>query len=268
MVSTRIAAAAVLAAASFPLGLSGQTQPAGLIKSRDALKAAAEKKDTQAYGRLLTDDVVWVDAAGGLRTKDALAEALTVLGQQAVETRSYPSGFVVFGTRADGLVRYLQLWVQRGGDWLLAAHQGAPIKDKPAPQPTRSSKLPANAGPAAEIKAIDAAIAALQAGNAKNDGKNFAASVTDGFVGINTTGNVASKQDRMTAIAKGPNPPGQANVEETSTRIHGDLAVTNRITKTPNGRSRQMIVHAKQGGKWLRAGIITTPIATGNPSGQ
>ena len=87
-------------------------------------------------------------------------------------------------------------------------------------------------------------------------------------MGINATGNVASKQDRVTAIAKGPNPPGQANVEETSTRIHGDLAVTNRVIKTPNGRSRQMIIHAKQGGKWLRAGVITTPIATGNPSGQ
>jgi hypothetical protein len=155
------------------------------------------------------------------------------------------------------------LWIQRGNDWQLVAHQGTPIGDKPLPAATApSSPLPPNSGPAAEIKAIEEAISTLAAGNSKGDAKNFAASVTDGFIGINPIGNVASKQDRIAQLAQRPDAPGQG-AEERSTRIYGALAVTNSVVKGATGRSRQTIVHAKQGGRWLRAAIITTPIATG-----
>jgi hypothetical protein len=66
--------------------------------------------------------------------------------------------------------------------------------------------------------------------------KNFAASVTDGFVAINVRG--------------------------------GNLAVTTQRVRMAAGSFRQMIVHAKQGGRWLRPAIISTPVATGTPPRQ
>jgi hypothetical protein len=116
--------------------------------------------------------------------------------------------------------------------------------------------MPPNSGPSTEIKAIEQAIAALAAGNSTADVKNFAASVTDGFVAINATGGIASKQGRMTQLAKRPD-AGDPPVEAASTRIYGDLAVTIRVIK-PAGTQPlvQMIIHAKQNGRWLRAATI------------
>ncbi len=265
MVSMRIAAAAVLAAA-FGVGLAGQ---GAAEKAQAELDAALAKGDKASYQRLLADNFTWVDAAGRLRDKKTVVAELqgAPTGRsEGIQIHSYSGGAVLIGTRkGTNDARFLRLWVQQGNQWQLAAHQGTPVGKPAAAATNPSSGMPPNSGPAADIKAIDAAIEALGAGNAKNDAKNFAASVTDGFVSISLDGTVASKQERMAQIAKGPNPPGRADVEEISTRIYGDLAVTNRVVKNPNGRSRQMIIHAKQGGKWLRAAIITTPIATGKP---
>jgi hypothetical protein len=120
--------------------------------------------------------------------------------------------------------------------------------------------MPRNSGPAADIKAIDQAMAALAAGNSKGDVRNFAASVTDGFVAFTNAGEIRSKQDRIAELQKaGPqsNPP--PTWTETSTRIYGDVAVTTRT----NNAFQQTIIHARQGGRWLRAGIMTTPIVMG-----
>jgi hypothetical protein len=89
--------------------------------------------------------------------------------------------------------------------------------------------------------------------------KNFAASVTDSFVAVTNAGEIRLKQDRIAELQKAPpsNPP--ATWTQTSTRVYGDLAVTTRA----NNANHQMLVHAKQGGRWLRAAIMTTPIATG-----
>jgi ketosteroid isomerase-like protein len=264
-----IAAAAAVLAAAFATGLEAQS---GAEKAQMELDAAAAKGDKAAHERLLTDDFTWVDQAGRLRDKKTvLNDVRPATGKsytESVDVRPYPGGAVLIGTRKNpgGIdVRFLRLWVQQGNQWRLAAHQGTPITEKPVSAATNpSASMSPNSGPASEIKAIEQAIAALTAGNAKGDAKNFAASVTDDFVAINATGNVASKQQRIAEITKGPNPTGPAaTVEETSTRIYGDLAVTNRVTKGASGRNRVTIIHAKQGGKWLRAGIVATPIATG-----
>ena len=74
---------------------------------------------------------------------------------------------------------------------------------------------------------------------AKGDARNFAASVTDGFVAFG--GNrIVSKQDRIAQLGQRPDARGSPPVEETSTRIYGDLAVTNRVVTNANGRSRQI----------------------------
>ena len=225
----------------------------------------------------MADDFVWVDQAGRLRDKKTVIDELRPLTSKAttegIDVRPYPGGAVMIATRKNpgGIdVRFLRLWVQQGNQWRLVAHQGTPIIDKPVAAATNpSSPLPPNSGPAEEIQAIYEASQALNAGNQKNDAKNFAASVTEPFVSIRADGTVANKQQRVEEITKGTSPlaPGGQS-EERSTTIFGDLAVTRSLVKGERQRSRLLIIHAKQGGKWLRAGVINTPIATGKAAGQ
>ena len=266
MQSNRLAVATLLAA--FGVALAAQ---AGVEKAEMEIEAALNKADKATMSRFLADDFTWVSATGRLRDKKTVVnEAAPATGTPGksvgMDVRPYPGGAVTVFTRhqPDGSqVRALRLWVQRGNAWQLVAHQGTPAGDQPVPAATDpSSPLPPNSGPAADIKAVEAAISSLAAGNTKGDAKNFAASVTDGFVAVGGNG-IVSKQDRITQLGQRPDAPPRA-VEGTSTRIYGDLAVTNRVMKDANGRLQQTIVHAKQGGgRWLRAAIISTPIATG-----
>ena len=147
---------------------------AGYRAAQTDFDAAAAKGDKAAYDRFLTDDFTWVGAAGGLRDKKRVVNDLqpsqgTPGKNVGIDVRPYSGGAVMVFTRhqPDGSqVRVLRLWVQRGNAWQLLAHQGTPVGDKPVPPPTNpSSPLPPNSDPSAEIKAIEAAIASLAAGN-------------------------------------------------------------------------------------------------------
>lgn len=93
-------------------------------------------------------------------------------------------------------------------------------------------------------------MSALNQGNQRGDTRHFAVSVTDQFIGIGTTGSMASKADRLEAIAAGQGmPPNPAPTVESTTRIYGDLAVTIRLNRGADGENRQTTVHVKQGGK-------------------
>jgi Domain of unknown function (DUF4440) len=261
----RFVASAVPIFASVVVLAQGSLPTLALTKAREEFIVAGDKGDKVAFQRLLTDDATWVDRAGGYRDKKAQIRQL----QPAPATRTadahvYPGGAVVVGTRksAEGIeTRSLQVWVQQAGQWKLAALQTVQIGEKPPiPKAAPSAALPPNAGSATDVKAIEDAIAALSAGNRRGDVKNFAASVTEQFVTIGATG-VGSKQDRIKQLSSGADQLPQATVEQSSTRLYGDLAVTNRLLKQSNGREvRQTIVHIRQGGKWLRAGIIATPV--------
>ena len=179
----------------------------------------------------------------------------------------YPGGAVLVGTRG-GNTRYLQAWVPKGGQWQLAAHQGTAIAGAtpalPAdPSVTPSSKLPANAGSAADIAAIAKAVDGIRAANAKGDGQAYGALVTDQFISITAQGQTRSKQERLKEVTGTPGPVSMGSPEEMSTRVHGDLAVTTLRPPVPAGepRLRQTIVHVRQGGIWLRAANIMTAIA-------
>ena len=255
-----LCAAAILAASEVLLSAQG-----GVEKAQMELDAALAKGDKATYDRLLTDDFIWIGQDGRLRDKKAVVDELQPVPFEAstegVESRPFPGGVVLFGTRRYPKatdVRFLRLWVQRGDRWQLAVHQGSPIGEPAVSAPRRSSPMPPNSGPAEEIKAIEQAIAALAAGNSKGDAKNFAASVTDGFVAINATGGVASKHDRMSQLAKRPD-AGDPAVDAASTRVYGDVAVTIRVIRPRGGQPLiQMIIHAKQSGRWLRAATIAT----------
>jgi hypothetical protein len=213
MQSNRLAVAMLFA----PLGI-GLAAQGGVEKAQLELDAALAKGDKASYDRLLTDDFIWIGQDGRLRDKKAVVDELQPAPSDAsaegVESRPFPGGVVLFGTRRYPKAKFLRLWVQRGDRWQLAAHQESPIGEPAFAAPRRSSPMPPNLGPAAEIKAIEQAIA--DAGDPRR-------------------------------------------VDAASTRIYGDLAVTLRLFKPAGGQPLiQMIIHAKQSGKWLRAATIAT----------
>lgn len=244
--------------------------PAGLLEARRAYNAALQKGDKAAYAKLLTDDVTWISRSGRLQDKATLVSERQPdpTPPAEPEIRMYPGGAVLIGTRG-GTIRYVQLWVQKGGQWRLAAHHGTEIAGATPPAgPINavppSSKAPASVGAPADLEAIVKAIAAVSAANAKGDGQAFASLVTDQFVSVGSQGQVLGKQERIAAITGNPRPAPSGSAEQVSTRVHGDMAVTILVPPVSAGqpRIRQTIVHVRRGGRWLRAAIITTPIAT------
>ena len=242
--------------------------PPALAKAYAEFDSATTKGDKATVQRLMTDDAIWVNRAGRLRdTKTLVQEIEPSTGQSMPpDIRAYPGGAIVVFTRraADGTTsRVLQVWIQQGGAWKLAAHHGVPAdpKEKVEPATAASSPLPPNAGSPADIKTIETAIESLSAGNQRGDAKNFAASVTDQFVSVTVNG-VGSKQSRVEDLSKTqPQVASDSKVEQSSTRVYGDIAITNRISRGQNGSAAITIVHVKQNGKWLRAGIAFAPIA-------
>ena len=241
-----------------------QDAPPALTKAREQFSTAAVKGDKMAAERLTTVDHVWVDRAGRVRDKKTwLQEMAPAAGKNlSTDIRMYPGGAIVVTQRqgSNGESRTLQVWVQQGGEWKMAAIHGVPVGPSKSAQPVLpSSPLPANSGAAADIKAIETAIEALSAGNQRGDAKNFAASVTDRFVGVTVNG-LSTKQSRVETISNAkPQPVPNSTVEQISTRVYGDLAITNRVNRDQEGRTVTTIVHVRQNGKWLRAGIAFTP---------
>ncbi len=270
---TTVKAAVALLAWALMLAASISAQPAvpaGLLEARAAYNAALKSGDKGTYAKLLTEDVTWTTRSGRVQDKASRVGELqpdpTAPTDAETDIRMYSGGAVLIGTRG-GNIRFVQAWVQKSGQWQLAAHQGTPIAGAtPALPPdtsvTPSSKSPPNAGSAADIAAIATAMDAVSAANAKGDGQAFASLVTDQFVVVGAQGQVSSKQQRITEITGKPGPVSVGTHADVSTRVHGDLAVTTLMPAVSAGqpRLRQTIVHVRQGGTWLRAANIMTPI--------
>ena len=245
--------------------------PAGLLEARRAYNAALKSGDKAASAKLLTEDVTWTNRSGRVQDKASRVSELqpdaTASSQPEPEIRMYPGGAVLIGTRS-GNIRYLQAWVPKGGQWQLAAHQhiaiaGATPALRADTSVNPSSKSPASAGSTADIAAIAQAMDALSAARAKGDGQAFAAIVTDQFVSVDDQGQVLGKSERIKQVTGKAEAVPVGRRTDVSTRVHGDLAVTTLMPAVSAGqpRLRQTIVHVRQGGTWLRAAIITTPVA-------
>ena len=273
MITTAIATVPVLAGlVLFGVSLGAQPPvPAGLLEALRARNAVAGSGDKAAYAKLLTDDVTWINRSGRVQDKASVVSELqpdaSASSQPEPEVRMYSGGAVLIGTRG-GNRRYIQAWVPKGGQWQLAAHQGTAIAGATPALPAETSVLPSSRSPAsavstADIAAIAKAMDAVSAANAKGDGQAFASLVTDQFVVVGAQGQVSSKQQRITEITGKPGPVPVGTHADVSTRVHGDLAVTTLMPAVSAGqpRLRQTIVHVRQGGTWLRAAIINTPVA-------
>jgi len=97
-VKPSLCAAAILAASEVLLSAQG-----GVEKAQMELDAALAKGDKATYDRLLTDDFIWIGQDGRLRDKKAVVDELQPVPFEAstegVESRPFPGGVVLFGTR-------------------------------------------------------------------------------------------------------------------------------------------------------------------------
>lgn len=264
----------VLAAAllvSLPVGVSAQA-PQGLLEARDQMNAAGAKGDKAAYGKFLSEDFTWVDRAGRLRNKAAMVEEVapatgTPPATAAPEIRGYGNAAVLVATRRnpDGIqVNYIQAWVKNASGWQVVAHQAVPASaDQPGSPATKaSSTLPANMGSQVERDAVQKNHDTVGEANRTADVKMFAGAVTDQFVAVGPNG-LSSKQQRIEQITKaGPQAGlGTTPGQESSTRIHGNMAVRTQRGKRPqNVEVWTTTVSIKEAGQWRRAATITTPI--------
>ena len=257
---TRASAIAALVAASLSVAVAQNSTPPGFLEARSALGAAAKAVDKAAYGNFLADDLTWVDRAGPVQDKATVVANLIPAAapvDTAPDVSAYDDAVVIAGKRPG--TRFLQLWVKEGSRWRIVAHQGTPDGTQPVSSGPPSSKWPADVGNPADIAAIRAARTALDAGNAKADPGPFTSLTTDRFVAIGPAG-VLSKQDRITAIKTSkPGPPAAADAQ-VSIRVHGNAAAVTSLNATRS--TIATIAYVKQNGKWLRAGIIMTPVMT------
>jgi hypothetical protein len=233
--------------------------------------AAGQRGDKAAYARYLADNLLWINESGGISQKSSLVDQLRPAAAGAQATTStpgvqvYPGGAVLSATRrnANGSeVRLLQAWVRQGTQWQIVLHHALAVGDAAPAVTAAQGALPPNAGSAADLKAIDDAIAALQAATVAGDGNTFGTLVTDQFIYF-VGGNMGNKSDRINIInsgrgaGRGAGGGGQdSGNQELSTRIVGTMAVTTMRT----AQNVQSIVHVKDQGKWLRAAIMATPI--------
>jgi ketosteroid isomerase-like protein len=134
----RIAAAVALSAA-----LCLGQDFAALEKNWGARVLAA---DTAALDRIMADDIIYAHASGVIDTKATYLDKLkskrqvykTLEHLKKIETRLYGDTAVTHGlVRVTGVnpagpfddtVMMMHVWVRRGGEWKLAAHQTTKVK--------------------------------------------------------------------------------------------------------------------------------------------
>jgi ketosteroid isomerase-like protein len=130
-------------AAAFVTGLC-LAQDMNAVEKNWASKVLAA--DTAALDRMMADDIIYAHASGVIDTKASYLEKLkskrqvykTLEHQKKLETRMHGDTAITHGVirvtginpagNFDDTVMMIHVWVKRGGEWKLAAHQTTKIK--------------------------------------------------------------------------------------------------------------------------------------------
>lgn len=131
----------ILISALSAVALLAQDKKADAIKAADKAWAdATVKNDRAALGKLLADDLTYTHSNGDTDTKQAFIENLsngkrkyTKLQHEGMEVRVYGNTAVLSATAqietlqggkaGPAHLRFIHVWVQKGGQWQLVAHQ-------------------------------------------------------------------------------------------------------------------------------------------------
>lgn len=261
-----------------PLPRSGQQVKA----AHEKLLEAARKDDKAAARRMMADDLTWVHATGRLASKEELLGTKPTPPPQVKveEVRTFGDAAIVIGSSRfeDGReARFLQQWLNRDGQWQLAAHQGTPV-GSPAGQASATAKAAGTAGRAmtkgsaptlasdderAVWKANEQLRNAFLAGDAASYGKL----TSEDFVRIGSGGErhdrVAFLQNVKQNVGRSP---GEIETGDVKVDVSGDTAKVVMTTwgTLPGGDeivpARVTRVLVKRNGQWQQAAAIFTPV--------
>jgi hypothetical protein len=248
-----------------------------LMQTRQRWSRAAQNGDRATYTSLLADDAAWIDFTGMLGNKTTLAGASPMrVTDGELDFRQYRSGAVILGVRGGGALRHMQAWVRDGDQWRMAATQEVRVGSQPItfwPPMTVSSPVAASSGAAHDRQAIRASLQSLEAAIETRDVNNVTAMTLPEFVDLTATGEVRHRTDLVAhpGDAQSPDARAGSRIEEDTTRVHGDFAITNRVFRTEKGqRFVQTVVSVRQNRKWTLAArattLITGPILQGYPT--
>jgi ketosteroid isomerase-like protein len=130
--------AVLLAVSLWVPALLAQSVEQAVKQANDALLAASSKGDSAAYGKLIGDDLRWVDSDGTVFTK---AQRLTQIKAPStsgrtfrdLDVKSYGNTAVAI-FRSDWTVsgkkmseRVQRVFVNRNGQWQLVSHSTTPM---------------------------------------------------------------------------------------------------------------------------------------------
>lgn len=237
-----------------------------LTETRQRWGRAAATGDKVTYSNFLSDDAIWVDFTGTVGNKASLSSAslLRATGGET-DVRQYPSAAVILGERGGGVLRHVQVWLRDGDRWLMAATQEVRVGSRPitlSPPMTAPSPLPASSGTPNDLQAIQTTLRELEAGIKTRNVKSLATLTTPEFVAMSAIGQMQNRDDWMTRVIRDQALDINAgSIEANSTRIHGELGISNRIFRSEDQRRvAQTLAWVKRDGKWALSAIVNTLI--------
>jgi ketosteroid isomerase-like protein len=205
---------------------------------------ASQANDKDAASRLIADDAVWVDRSGGVITKAQLLEmspsaprdidiaTVSVRGDNALATG-------VAHLSDGGNARFLQQWVNQGGQWKLLSHQSTTIGANPAAVPVATSGIGrsktaerastwrsrAPVLDSKDQKAVWKTEMALQGAYLRGDAETYAKLTADDYIRVMADGKQFSKSEFLQQVKQNAGKQG-GDLQSNDVRIivNGDSA--------------------------------------------
>ena len=241
------------------------------------LLAASRQDDRETARRLMAAELTWINAEGKIAGKDELlsGKPSPPSNVEVGEVRAFGNSAVLTGVAKfdDGRqVRFLQEWLNRGGQWQLLAHQATPIVATTATAPAGTSGRSAMKGSAPELRSDEdrgvwEAQGDLHQAFLAGDAVAYAKLTSDRFVRIGPNGEQQNKSGFLDNVKQNAGrSTGKIETGEPQITISGDTA---RVVMTtwgtmPGGEeirpARVTRVFVKEDGKWQQAAAIFTPV--------
>jgi ketosteroid isomerase-like protein len=249
--------------------------------AHEQLVQAVENNDKDAARRLMADDLTWVGIDGDVASKDQLIGGpMNPLRNTRMEALwTFGNAAVVYGSAEapDGRsAKFIQEWLNRDDQWRLYSHQGTVVAvaqpgQPPAAVGTSGRTVMRGSAPTLNSdseRAVWKTQTALQRAFLAGDSATYSRLTADTLVRIGPDGQQDSKMQFVHTVSENANRPGgQLETSDVQIAVTGDTArlVMNTWGTLPGGQpmppARVTRMFVKQGGQWVQAASILTPIA-------
>jgi ketosteroid isomerase-like protein len=250
-----------------------------VMKAEQAKLDARRKGDSDAHGRVISDDFGQISTTGAVQDKkyattrpaaaklDARDHKVQVFGDVAIVTGTQ-SG--LGATAQDS--RFTHVWQKQNGQWVNVFVHTTPVLPSPVNTPPAASSAAAPAAPAPtnwpqgstqDERDVLKVQRGLNEAFAKKDAATYGQMTADTFVRIVPNGSVLPRAEMLKTVT---GTPDAKRVESNNTdfryRAYGPVAVLTYIDKPAGATTgvRMTRIFAKQGGAWKQVVTQSTPI--------